>query len=190
MKIRAGFVLGLLLALGVAGCGGSDGDDGVATAGSPGSKASSSAPADGLSDQERGLKFAQCMRENGVPNFPDPTFNDGGGMGINVPDGTDPQKVDAAMQQCKQYLPNGGEPQKMDPQLVEQQRKFSQCMRENGVPKFPDPGEDGGIQLDGNTLGVDPVGPEIKAAEKACAKYQPARPSGDPGPRTNTGGNS
>jgi hypothetical protein len=188
MRIRTGFALCLLLALGVAGCGGPDKDDGVATAGSPGSNATSSAGADGLSEQERALKFAQCMRDNGVPNFPDPKTGDGGGMSIDIPEGADAKKVDAAMQTCKRYLPNGGEPQKMDPQQLEQLRKFAQCMRDNGIKNFPDP-TDQGIQINGNTSGIDPNDPKVQAAQKACDKYAPAPRSGEPGPGTQTGGN-
>jgi hypothetical protein len=185
MHTRKGLLLGLLLALSMAGCGGSDGNDGVATVGSPGSKPSSSAGTGGLSDQERSLKFAQCMRDNGVPNFPDPKANDGGGMSIDVPEGSDPKKVDAAMQTCKQYLPNGGEPPKVDPQQAEQNRKFAKCMRDNGVANFPDPGADGGIQINGNDSGLNINDPKFQAAQRACAQYQPA--GGAPG--NQTGGN-
>jgi hypothetical protein len=185
----AGFVLGLLLALGMAGCDGGDGGDGVATADGSGGRATSSGQPGGLSEQENALKFGRCMRDNGVPNFPDPKFNDGGGMSIDAPEGSDPQKIDAAMKPCKQYLPNGGEPAKLDPQRVEQLRRFARCMRENGLPSFPDPGPDGGIQMNSNDPDLNPQSPKFQAAQKACAKYEPARPSGDPGPGTETRSN-
>lgn len=174
MRIRTGFTLGLLLVLSVAGCGGPDGDDGVATAGGTGSVTSSAKP-DGRSDQERGLKFAQCMRELGI-DIPDPQD---GRVEIRLPEGVDPQKAQAAMQQCKQYLPNGGQPQKADPQVVEQQRKFAQCMRDNGVSNFPDPDENGGLKIEGGS-GLSPDDPKMQAAQQVCARYQPAVPSGGP----------
>ncbi|MDQ1721457.1 MAG: hypothetical protein QOI26_1191 [Pseudonocardiales bacterium] len=186
MHIRKGLVFCLLLAVSMAGCGGSDGNDGVATAGSPWSKATTSAGTSNLSDQDQALKFAQCMRDNGVPNFPDPKFSGDGGMSIDVPAGSDPQKVDAAMQKCKEYLPNGGQPQKADPQVAEQNRKFAKCMRDNGVPNFPDPGADGGIQINGNDPAMNPIDPKFAAAQKACAQYQP---SGGAGQGNQTGGN-
>jgi hypothetical protein len=184
MHIRKGLVFCLLLAASAAGCGGSAGNDGVATAGSPGGKPTSSAGTANLSQQDQALKFAQCMRDNGVPNFPDPKFSDGGGLSIDVPEGSDPHKVDAAMQTCKQYLPNGGEPPKIDPQRVEQNRKFAKCMRDNGVANFPDPGADGGIQVNGNDPGMNMDDPKFKAAQNACAQYLPS--GGAPG--TETGG--
>jgi hypothetical protein len=192
MRIRAGLVLGLLLALGVAGCGGADGaggGDGVATAGGPGGSATSTTKPGERSDQEAALEYAKCMREHGV-NMPDPQVGDGGEMRLTLPapEGADQEqtkeKIEAAERQCKQYLPNGGEPPKADPQDLEQMRKFSQCMRENGVPKFPDPTENG-IEVDGNELGMGPEDPRFKAADKACAKYTQPAPGGQ-GPSTDS----
>jgi hypothetical protein len=186
MRRTTGLALGLLLALAVAGCGGAGRHDGVATAGSPAATATGTAAPDGLTEQERALQFARCMRTNGVPNFPDPKVN-GGGISIDVPEGTDRAKVDAAMQKCRKYLPNGGEPTKADPNVVAQLRKFSQCMREHGVPNFPDP-TDSGLAVDNSKLGMDPNGATFKAAQQACNTYMPVPPSGQPGPGQNTAG--
>jgi hypothetical protein len=43
--------------------------------------------------------------------------------------------------------------------------KYANCMRANGVPKFPDPGSSGALP--------NPATPAFRAAEKACAKLQP-----------------
>jgi hypothetical protein len=187
MRIRMGLALGLLLVLGVAGCGGSDGDDGIASAGGTPSASASAGGAGGPDTAaEDGLKFARCMRENGIPNFPDPKPNDGGGFDISLPDGVDKAKVDAAQERCKQYMPNGGEPQKMPQERLEQLRKYSKCMRDNGVTDFPDP-TDQGLQIDGNK--VNPNDPKVKAARNACDKYQPAPPKGESaGPGLQNGG--
>jgi hypothetical protein len=56
--------------------------------------------------QEKMRKFAQCMRENGVANFPDPS--DDGGMMIDSDTlGMDPQSdaFKKAEQACQQYQP-------------------------------------------------------------------------------------
>lgn len=45
---------------------------------------------------------------------------------------------------------------------------YAKCMRENGVRKFPAPNAQGGLDLNGDTLGVDPRGPVFKAADKTC----------------------
>lgn len=62
--------------------------------------------------QDRALKFAQCMRENGV-NMPDPDFSQGGVAFQLGGDGTapDPKAVEDAHKACEQYFgpPGGGD---------------------------------------------------------------------------------
>ncbi|GLZ62138.1 hypothetical protein AB0B74_14780 [Micromonospora parva] len=165
---RGLFALPLLLALAVAGCGGSGDEPAVATAGGGGAQAASASPAAQLSDDERQLKFSECMRENGV-EVPDP--EPGGGRVFRFGKDTDPQKVQAAMEKCRQHLPNGGEKLKLDPEQVERLRKLAVCMRENGVPEFPDPSADGGIQLRLDQVNIKD--PKVKAAMEKCRQYAP-----------------
>ncbi|HTJ34528.1 MAG TPA: hypothetical protein VL738_14980 [Dactylosporangium sp.] len=187
MRFRTGLAAALLLVLPLAGCArGGDGDDGVATASTakPNASASASnAPRNPKDDQEAFLKYAQCMRDHGIP-MDDPNM-EGGGISMTIPEGTDRTKVDTANEACKQYMPNGGQPQKLDPATQEQLRKFAQCMREHGIDNFPDPQEDGGLMIDSDKLGVDPQSQQFKDAEKACEQYQPKPPGGgDGGPQT------
>jgi hypothetical protein len=186
MRTRAGLVL-LVCAATAAGCSGGGGDDArVATADGGPASASASAGSDGVggSGQDMALRFARCVRENGVPDFPDPKFNGNGGTSLNMPAGANKQTVDKAMAACKQFMPYGGEPPKLDPARLEQLRAYAKCMRANGVPDFPDPTEQG-IQINGNTSALDPASPSMKAADQKCQKYAPA-PPGDEGPRTST----
>ncbi|GAA1559427.1 hypothetical protein GCM10009804_15330 [Kribbella hippodromi] len=164
--------VGLMLSLGA--CKAQDEDNSVATAGG-GSSATTSAS--GSSSQADQYKFAQCMRENGMPDWPDPQADGSGGKRAEAPASADPQKVDAAREKCKQYLPNGGDKPKIDSGMVEQMRKLAQCMRENGVPKFPDPDANGGaVKMDPDS-GIDPQSAEFKAAQQKCRQYQPTQPS-------------
>jgi hypothetical protein len=164
----------LIPLLALAGCAGPSESPGVATAGGGAtpSAGASSAPPEG--DQ---LKFAQCMRDNGLPWYKDPEPGQRG-VRISIPKGTDKAKVDAAMAACKAYLPNGGEPMKLDPEMQAQLRQFSQCMRENGLPDFPDPSAEGGILMKPGQGGIDPESAEFKKAEQACAQFRPDRPDG------------
>lgn len=165
----------LVLLLSLAGCAADQGGNGVATAGgTPAGGASSAPAADPGAD---GLKFAQCMRANGMSWFKDPEPNQRG-IRIAVPPGQDKTKVDAAMKACKEFLPNGGEPPKMDAAQIARAREMSRCMRENGVPNFPDPGPNGEMRIDGRKLGTGPGQPDFDAAEKACARFQPDPPPG------------
>ncbi|GGM28073.1 hypothetical protein ACFFX1_11590 [Dactylosporangium sucinum] len=187
MRIRTALVVGLLLALGAAGCARSgDQDDGVASAngGKPSASATpggGSGDRDPVRDQEAFLNFAKCMREHGIA-MDDPQIDEGR-VQMSIPESVDKDKVEAAQKECKQFMPNGGEPMKPNPEMQEQMRKFAQCMRDNGVPNFPDPSEDGGIAIDANALGVDPKSDEFRKAEEQCQQYQPG-PRGSDGPKT------
>jgi hypothetical protein len=169
----------LLLALALGGCGSAKGN-GVATAG--GAKAHSSAAANSGDQAEQMRKFAQCMRAQGV-DVPDPDPNNGGNGGmISLGDpnagGPDPTKIDAAMQKCRSMLPNGGQPPKMDPADLEKERQFAKCMRENGLPDFPDPDAGSGNVIIGRGSGqMDD--PKFKAAQEKCNKYMPMPPAGN-----------
>jgi hypothetical protein len=60
--------------------------------------------------QEGALKFSQCMRTHGVPNFPDPSFS-GGGVKMTLkaggPNGIDPNspQFKAAQKACQSLRP-------------------------------------------------------------------------------------
>jgi hypothetical protein len=175
-------VLGLALVLALTACA-APADDGLATANGAGPGGADPSPTTSLSPQEAALKFAQCMRDNGIP-MEDPTF-EGGGVGISIGgEGVDRAKVDAAMKACEQYSPFGGNREgPEDPAMAENARKFAQCMRDNGVPDFPDP--DGGrIAIDGS-IAEDPDFPA--AQEKCQQEFMPGAVNGN-GPGTVTGG--
>jgi hypothetical protein len=65
---------------------------------------------------------------------------------------------------------------------AEDVRRFSACMRSNGVPRFPDPKPSGGgMSLTiGPGHGVDPNTPQFKAAQKSCEKLLPGGEGGNP----------
>lgn len=161
---------GLLLMFAVAGCAAGPGDgDGVATAQS-GAATVSPTPSRTL-DEDTPLKFAQCMREQGLTWFPDPDTS--GRTVVKVPQSVDQAKFDAAQEACKEFAPDGGEPGNVDPELIEQARQMARCMRENGVPNFPDPQPNGSMQLDRDKLGTGPGEPKFDKAQEKCAQYLP-----------------
>ena len=95
--------------------------------------------AQGGSDE--GVTFAKCMRGEGV-DISDPAP----GSPIKIPaqaageeGSASAKKMAAAMEKCRQYMPNGGQADKPDPEFTEKLRVFAKCMRENGAPEFPDP---------------------------------------------------
>jgi len=128
------------------------------------------APAAGktrAADQAR--RYAQCIRDNGVPDFPDPDAN-GQFRGQAHELQGDP-KFQAALQACRALAPGGTHEQNRGtPAFVEQARKFAQCIRDNGVPDFPDPGADGTFRGAGHELQGDP---RFQAAYQTCQSKLP-----------------
>jgi hypothetical protein len=167
-------IAALLLTVGLVGCGGTDNGSGVASANGSTSSPTSSASTGSGSERDQALRYARCMRENGVPNFPDPNVGENGELTQELNgEGFDPQSLEKAQDTCKRYLPNGGEPQKLDPQRLEQLRKMAQCIRRHGFPDFPDP-TDEGLQINANEHPEwSPDNPTFKAAQQACDKYAP-----------------
>jgi hypothetical protein len=164
--------LGVLLIVAAAGCGKTPAGDQIASAGGTPAASTSAAAGGGTDEKDAPLKFSQCMRDQGLTWFPDPEPV-AGGLRIKVPEGTDKAKVDAATEACKKWTPGGGERGKIDPERLEQARQMAQCMRDNGVPNFPDPDADGGVRIDGNKLGTGPGEPAFDKADAACSKYRP-----------------
>jgi hypothetical protein len=90
----------------------------------------------------KAVKFAECMRSNGVSGFPDP-----GASGKFTIDGVvngsslDPSApaFKQAISACKDLEPAGFMGGKRSPPQMQAARKFAQCIRENGVNDFPDP---------------------------------------------------
>jgi hypothetical protein len=141
------------LALTAAGCGGS------------GDSKSSSSSSNANPTLEQAVKYAQCMRENGVTDFPDPDKNGRFRIAAGGPNQNSPQ-VKKAKQACKSQEPPG---LKDDPASVakaqEEWLKFAQCMRKNGIRDFPDP-KDGKLLVPRDRINTN--SPQFKNALKAC----------------------
>ncbi|WP_460305366.1 hypothetical protein [Actinocorallia aurea] len=164
-----GFALGLLM-FGAAACGAEE-SPGIATAGGTPTSTASAAAQEGSP-----VAYAACMREHGVP-MEDPETDAEGHVNIKltIPKGMDKAKVDAAQEECRKLMPSGGTMGKPDAERLERTREMARCMRENGVPGFPDPNAEGGIAITPDS-GVNPDDPAFKAAQEKC---EPA----DAGPR-------
>jgi len=97
------------------------------------------------SDRDQAVKFAQCMREHGVRNFPDPDAS--GDFAIDTVanrsgvDTTSATFTQARMA-CKDLEPSGFTGHKRTPEQQQAALKFAECIRDNGVKDFPDPGPD------------------------------------------------
>ncbi len=109
----------------------------------------SNAPADtgnnAAAAREQAVKFAECMRNNGVREFPDPDAS--GRLTIDaVANGSSLDTNSAAFQRalsaCKDLEPPGFTGDKRSPEQQAAALQFAQCIRDNGVKDFPDPAPD------------------------------------------------
>jgi hypothetical protein len=138
---------------------------------SPGTSSSSS-----NSPAAAAFKFASCMRDHGVANFPDPqvtTTPGGGSVGVRqaVPASTGlSPKFKAAQNACKAILPPPGSSghghQGPSKQVF---LAFARCLRSHGMSDFPDPNAQGQLTLQMiSAAGVDLKAPSFLTAAKAC----------------------
>jgi hypothetical protein len=139
LRPLAAFAMFALISVISAGCGSNaPSDTGTGTAGSSGT-ASSTATSSGadkkLSKQQKAVKFAECMRANGVPHFPDPDPNGDYNFGVDVSKEVFTKAVDA----CKALKPPGALSAKRTPKEQSASLRFAQCVRDHGVKDFPDP---------------------------------------------------
>jgi hypothetical protein len=91
---------------------------------------------------QKAVRFAQCMRSNGVSKFPDPSAS--GQFTIDeIANGSSLDTTSPAFTQalsaCKTLEPAGFTGGTRSAQQQSAALKFAQCIRENGATDFPDP---------------------------------------------------
>ena len=115
-----------------AGCGSSESPE-SGTASSTSTAGSTAKPK--LSAHDKAVKFAECMRANGVPSFPDPDPKGDYNFGVDVTREVWLKAIDA----CKDLKPPGALSSKRTPKQQSASLRFAQCVRDHGVKDFPDP---------------------------------------------------
>jgi hypothetical protein len=123
-----------------AGCG-----HGSSATGSNGSNSSAAGRNDTATPRGQAVKFAECMRANGISAFPDPDAS--GKLTIDaVANGSSLDTSSAAFEQalgaCKDLEPSGFTGHERNAQEQEGALRFAQCIRDHGVRDFPDPAAD------------------------------------------------
>ncbi len=122
---------------------------------------------------QKAVKFAECMRSNGVGDFPDPGASgeftiDAIANGSSVDTST--PAFTQAISACKDLEPAGFMGSARSPQQAQAALEFARCIRANGVPDFPDP-TNGQPLVDTNRIpsAAEPGGMSIlKSAMQKC----------------------
>jgi hypothetical protein len=172
-------VLAAAAAIGLAACSGGSSTPQVASLGnSTGTSANSggggSSAATGSGNATQLLdEWTSCIRGHGDPNQADPAVDSNSDIDITMDNvsSTLASEVHGGTGPCSNYLTaasaslRGGQPAPQAPSLAVQ-LKYAECMRANGVPKFPDP-NGSQDQYIGN---LDPNSPTFENADKVCSK--------------------
>lgn len=190
LTLLLGSILALGLVLALAGCGGGSTSPGVAhigtasnasASGGSGAGGTPESPENSAAAQQQMVKYSQCMRTHGEPEFPEPTeghieIHGGPKSGLNP----ESPQFQAAEKACSKYAPKRQAPSpQQQAKLQEQALKMSQCMRSHGVPNFPDPtfsthGGGTAVRLKaGKGTGIEPNSPQFQAAAKVCQGNSP-----------------
>ena len=178
---RSGPIASAMVIMGLLAAACAEGPTGPGVAGEGASSSPSASPSGDRRDAL--LAYSQCMRDHGISDFPDP--EPGGGIAVQAGPGSDldpnnPQ-YKAADEACRSLLP----PPPTEEQQEEERAdmlEYAKCMREHGLPTFPDPEPNGGINIDaGEHPELDPNNSQFQAADKAC---------GGSGADTNSSGGS
>jgi hypothetical protein len=169
-----------VVALAISACGSSS----SSSAGS--AAASGTAVASSNARYEARLNLAKCLRQNGLPNVPDPSPGGGGAAGgaggifrqlASVPR----SHVQSALQACQTYLRQAFPAANLSPAQQAQFRqafvKYAECMRVNHV-NIPDPGSTGSGPTGGFGFrgAISPTvrnSPAFQSANAKCASLRP-----------------
>ena len=143
------------------------------------------------------LEFAQCMRDNGLPDFEDPTVDEDGFPRIfRGGEGAGPVDFDTmeqAMDACSEHLERIrlGFDRPDESERQDQRLAMAQCLRDAGYdvddPDFS--GEPGARR--GWITALDPTDPEVQADLEGCmeeAGFTPGGPGAGPGGGPGPGG--
>ena len=127
-------------------------------------------------------EVVQCLRDNGMPNLPDPQIDADGQPHFPGGDpGDAPPRAERACRPIYDRLPasargrggqEGGEASR-PPADIPALLRFARCMREHGVPDWPDPKADGTFPLVGSPLEREGKSPRILEGARACARFNP-----------------
>jgi hypothetical protein len=156
-RSRALLASGVMLAAALAGCSAAAGGTTSVSA------TSSSSPDSNI------VAIVTCYRAHGDPSFPDPVYDPSDGrwhFGIS------PGSAPASTQQaCRHLFPTVNVSPPVPQAQFQKLVKLAECIRQHGVPNWPDPDPDGSFPL---PPALQTKTPKDGQALTACARYVPS----------------
>jgi hypothetical protein len=145
----------------LAGCG--SGGSQPPAAGGTGNTQAAGAPEDAITT------LIQCYRSHGDPGFPDPVYDPGDGRWhFAISPDSAPASTRAA---CQRLMPDMTASPPVPQAQFEQLVRLAECIRQHGVPAWPDPDPDGAFGL---PPALQVKTPAYARAAQACQRLMPS----------------
>ena len=155
--LASGVILTSTLAGALAGCS-------AAVGGTTSASATSSSTPD-----DETMAIVNCYRAHGDPSFPDPVYDPGDGRWhFAVSPGSAPASTQQA---CRHLFPTANASPPVPQAQFQKLVQLAECIRQHGVPTWPDPDPDGSYPLPPPLLTKTPT--TVKALQ-ACQRYIPS----------------
>jgi hypothetical protein len=127
------------------------------------------APAGSASPDDVTMAIVTCYRAHGDPSFPDPVYDPGDGRWhFAVSPGSAPASTQRA---CQHLFPSNNASPPVPQAQFQQLVRYAECLRQHGVPNWPDPDPDGSFPLPPS---INPKDAANQAAGTACQRYLPS----------------
>jgi hypothetical protein len=112
----------------------------------------------------------RCIRQHGLPNFPDLVYDQQSGTWV-IPGGArkPPRNVVAQCRPILDRLPAKNRQRPLTTADIAKLRQLAQCMRQHGLPDWPDPNAEGAFPLPQRLRHIDKRA--LKPQLDACQKY-------------------
>ncbi len=115
------------------------------------------------------MSIVTCYRTHGDPSFPNPVYDPSDGRWhFAVSPGSAPASTQQA---CQHLFPSSNASPPVPQAQFQQLVRLAECIRQHGVPNWPDPDPDGSFPLPPS---VNPKSPAGQAAGNACKRYLPS----------------
>lgn len=126
-----------------------------------------------------GQRYSQCVRDHGISTFPDMVIIAGQ---LTLPDNAAGDAADAALRAnpaardaCGPILSElpAGAQKNAAPTAQDRANllSYARCIRQHGVPEWPDPNADGAFPIAGTPLAAQAKSARVLNAEQACRQY-------------------
>lgn len=118
--------------------------------------------------EDAAMTYSQCMRKHGLSEFPDADAE--GRIKLRL-GSIDPNSAvfREASDACRHLAPEGWGDTEADPGDAEVMLEFARCMRENGIPDYPDPDPNTGFRIAvGPGTNLNPDDPKVRETLDIC----------------------